>query len=305
MEDPSMRLMKTRTKGNVQQIRVHLFLFIVLLIPSRGIAQDLDVPYASTPPDVVEKMMEVARVGPGDYVIDLGCGDGRIVIAAARKGAFGHGVDLDPQRVKEARENAEKANVTHKVMFLEEDIFETDISQASVIALYLLSTVNEDLRPRLMRELEPGTRVVSHNFGMGVWEPDEHLILGDSYMDKETLSIKEQLEKLDHEIYLWYVPAKIEGEWRWQANGETFNMQVEQSFQKFYARLTSAGDSLTINNKKLVGEKISFTASNPNNGHHYAFNGRIEGTRITGTLQIQTNETNRISRWAAKKTEQP
>ena len=296
-----MRLMKTRTKGNVQQIRVHLFLFIVLLIPSRGIAQDLDVPYASTPPDVVEKMMEVARVGPGDYVIDLGCGDGRIVIAAARKGAFGHGVDLDPQRVKEARENAEKANVTHKVMFLEEDIFETDISQASVIALYLLSTVNEDLRPRLMRELEPGTRVVSHNFGMGVWEPDEHLILGDSYMDKETLSIKEQLEKLDHEIYLWYVPAKIEGEWRWQANGVSFDIQVEQSFQKFNATLTAGKDTLTISQKALKGKKLNFTAFNPENGMHYAFSGKVKGNQIIGTVQIRKQNEKMIRRWEAVK----
>jgi len=299
--NPKKRLIKEP----VQRIGFYLALAIPVFITFRGVAQDLDVPYASTPPDVVEKMLEVAKVGPGDYVIDLGCGDGRIVIAAARKGAFGHGVDLDPQRIMEARENAEKANVTDKVMFLEEDIFETDISQASVITLYLLSTVNEDLRPRLMSELEPGTRIVSHNFGMGVWEPDEHLILGDSYMDKESLSLMEQLEKLDHEIYLWYVPAKIEGHWRWQANGETFDMQVEQSFQKFYATLTAGKDTLTISHKVLKGKKLSFTASNPDNGHDYAFNGRIEGNRITGTIQIRTNETSRISRWSAKKTEKP
>lgn len=300
-----MNPIKKTTQRIIQRMGMYLALVIPVFITSRGIAQDLDVPYATTPPDVVEKMLEVANVGPGDYVIDLGCGDGRIVIAAARKGAFGHGVDLDPQRVLEARENAEKANVTDKVMFLKEDIFKTDISQASVVTMYLLSTVNEQLRPRLMRELEPGTRIVSHNFGMGIWEPDEHLILGDSYMDEEHLSVKERIEKLDHEIYLWYVPAKIEGGWTWQANGKNFDMQVEQSFQKFYARLTSAGDTLNISNKKLVGEKISFTANDPENGHHYAFNGRVEGNRITGTVQIRTPDTNRISRWTAKKTMQP
>jgi precorrin-6B methylase 2 len=294
-----MKQLKTRTKGNALKIGLHLILLIAVLIPYPGNTQDLDVPYASTPPDVVEKMMEVARVGPGDYVIDLGCGDGRIVIAAARKGAMGHGVDLDPERIREARENADKANVNDKVMFVKEDIFETDISQASVITMYLLSTVNEDLRPRLMKQLEPGTRIVSHNFGMEVWEPDEHLILGDSYMDKDNLSIEQQLEKLDHEIFLWYVPAKIEGEWNWQTNGEKFTMQVEQNFQKFYARLNAGKDSLIISNKTLKGKKLSFTASNPENGTHYAFNGKVENKKITGTVQIREQDNHLIRRWEA------
>mgnify|MGYP001179286701 CR=1 FL=1 len=294
-----MKPIKKLTKGNFQRIGVYPVIFIVLFFTSTGVAQDLDVPYASTPSDVVEKMMEVARVGPGDYVIDLGCGDGRIVIAAARKGAFGHGVDLDPERIREARENAQKANVSEKVMFVKEDIFETDISQASVIAMYLLSTVNEDLRPRLMKELDPGTRVVSHNFGMGVWEPDEHLILGDSYMDKDNLTIEQQLEKLDHEIFLWFVPAKIEGEWKWQNNGKNFTMKVEQNFQKFHAKLTAGKDSLIISNKALKGKKLSFTASNPEDGSHYAFNGKVEINRITGTVQIRKQNNHLIRRWEA------
>jgi SAM-dependent methyltransferase len=292
--------MKTRTKGTVQRAGMQVMVVIILLVPFRGIAQDLDVPYASTPPDVVEKMMEVARVGPGDYVIDLGCGDGRIVIAAARKGAMGHGVDLDPQRIREARENAHKANVNERVMFVQEDIFETDISQASVITMYLLSTVNEDLRPRLMKELEPGTRIVSHNFGMGVWEPDEHLILGDSYMDKDNLNIEQQLEKLDHEIFLWFVPAKIEGEWTWKTNGKKFTMQVEQSFQKFHARLTAGKDTLNISNKALKGKKLSFTASNPGDGSHYGFSGKVENSQITGTVQIREQNDHLIRKWEAR-----
>ena len=295
-----MKPIKKHTTGNIQRIGVHLIIFIFLLISSRGVAQDLDVPYASTPPDVVEKMMEVARVGAGDYVIDLGCGDGRIVIAAARKGAMGHGVDLDPERIREARDNADKANVNDKVMFVKEDIFETDISQASVIAMYLLSTVNEDLRPRLMKELEPGTRIVSHNFGMGVWEPDEHLILGDSYMDKDNLTIEQHLDKLDHEIFLWFVPAKIEGEWNWQTNDIQFTMQVEQNFQKFHARLTAGKDSLIISNKALKGKKLSFTASNPEDGSHYAFNGKVENRRISGTVQIRKQNNHLIRRWEAR-----
>lgn len=263
-------------------------------------AQDLDVPFASTPPDVVERMLKVANVGPGDYVIDLGCGDGRIVIAAAKRGAFGHGVDLDPKRIREARDNAQKSNVSEKVMFLQEDIFKTEISRASVVTMYLLSTVNEDLRPRLLEELEPGTRIVSHNFGMGMWEPDEHLILGDSYMDKDNLTIDQQLEVLDHEIFLWIVPAQIEGRWNWQANGKKFTLQVEQHFQKFHASLTSGKDSLIISNKVLKGKKLTFTASNPQNGSQYAFSGKVEGDRITGNVQIRNQNNHMIRKWEAE-----
>jgi ribosomal protein L11 methylase PrmA len=129
-------------------------------------AQELDVPYVSTPHSVVEEMLDVANVGTDDYVIDLGCGDGRIVIAAAERGAYGHGIDLDPERIREARKNAKAAGVQDKVMFLQEDLFKTDFSRANVITMYLLSSVNLKLRPILLERLEPGTKIVSHNFDM-------------------------------------------------------------------------------------------------------------------------------------------
>lgn len=292
---PAMKVLVHQKFGIIWLVALIALFFS---IPSAH-AQDLDVPYASTPPDVVEKMLNVADVGSGDYVIDLGCGDGRIVIAATKRGAFGHGVDLDPERIREARDNAQKANVSERVMFLQEDIFKTDISRASVITMYLLSTVNEDLRPRLLNELEPGTRIVSHNFGMDIWEPDEHLILGDSYMDKDNLTIDQQLEVLDHEIFLWIVPAKIEGRWNWQTHGKKFTMQVEQNFQKFHARLTAGKDTLTISNKVLKGEKLSFTASNPENGMHYAFSGKVEGKKIIGNVQISGENDKMIRKWEA------
>jgi len=297
---PFKRIHRGTTVYQIRLVVIAVMIWIMALYPgSESNAQDLDVPYASTPPDVVEKMMSVAHVGAGDYVIDLGCGDGRIVIAAANRGAFGHGVDLDPERIKEARENAQKANVTGKVMFLQENIFETDISQASVITMYLLSTVNEDLRPRLFNELEPGTRIVSHNFGMGIWEPDEHLILGDSYMDKDKLTIDQQLEVLDHEIFLWIVPAKIEGRWSWQNHGKKFTMHVEQNFQKFHARMTSGKDTLIISNKVLKGKKLNFTASNPQDGSQYTFSGKVQGNKITGNVQIRKPNNKMIRRWEA------
>ena len=140
-------------------------------------AQDLDVPYVSTPHSIVERMLDVANVEEGDYVVDLGCGDGRIVISAARRGAYGHGLDLDPERVKEAKENAREADVRDRVMFFQQDLFKADFSRANVITMYLLSSVNLKLRPVILNELEPGTRIVSLTFDMGEWEPDKSLRL--------------------------------------------------------------------------------------------------------------------------------
>lgn len=134
----------------------------------------LDVPYVPTDQEVVEAMLDLAEVNENDVVYDLGCGDGRIVITAAKKyGARGTGVDIDPERISEANENAEAAGVTDKVNFIQGDLFETDFSEASVVTLYLLSSVNMKLRPILLDQLKPGTRIVSHAFDMGDWEPEE------------------------------------------------------------------------------------------------------------------------------------
>jgi SAM-dependent methyltransferase len=150
-----------------------------------------DVIFVPTPNDVVNKMLEMARVTAKDVVYDLGCGDGRIVITAAQKyGARGVGVDIDPQRIREARENATRGKVTDKVKFIEGDLFETDISEATVVTLYLLTELNLKLRPKLMNDLRPGTRVVSHAFAMGDWKP-------------------ERTENVDgSSVYLWRIPPR-------------------------------------------------------------------------------------------------
>jgi SAM-dependent methyltransferase len=130
-------------------------------------------PFVATPPDVVDRMLALARVGPQDVVYDLGCGDGRIVIAAARKyGARGVGVDIDPIRIEEAQANARRAGIEDLVTFKVQDALETDVSEATVVTLYLVSALNVKLRPRLTAQLRPGARVVSHNFAIGDWEPD-------------------------------------------------------------------------------------------------------------------------------------
>lgn len=153
-----------------------------------------DVPFVPSPEDVVDRMLQVAGVGKGDVVYDLGSGDGRIVIAAARKyGARGVGVDIDPARIEEARENARKAGVADRVKFVQQDLFDADIHEATVVTLYLLPNVNQRLRPKLLRELKPGTRVVSHSFDMGDWKPVRTV-----EMDGRT-------------IYYWVVPPRGRG----------------------------------------------------------------------------------------------
>jgi SAM-dependent methyltransferase len=135
-----------------------------------------DVIYVPTPEDVVDAMLKVAKVGKNDVVYDLGCGDGRIVIAAAQKyGARGVGIDIDPERIKEATANAKKAGVDGRVKFMQADLFTTDISEATVVTLYLLPSLNLKLRPKLWKDLKPGTRIVSHAFDMGDWDAEQEL----------------------------------------------------------------------------------------------------------------------------------
>ncbi len=137
---------------------------------------NLDVPYVPTPPEVVEAMLKLAGVKKTDTVIDLGCGDGRIVVAAAQKfGARAMGFDLDPQRIREATENARSAGLGERAKFFEKNLFEVDVSPANVVTLYLLQTVNEKLKPTLQKQLKPGSRIVSHTFTMGDWKPDKEI----------------------------------------------------------------------------------------------------------------------------------
>lgn len=148
-----------------------------------------DVIYVPTPQEVVDEMLRVANVGPGDVVYDLGCGDGRLVITAAKKyGARAIGIDINPERIQESLENARKAGVADKVTFRNEDLFEADIKEATVVTLYLLRSLNLKLRPKLWKELRPGTRIVSHNFDMGDWKPEK-----ETEIDGRT-------------VYFWKVP---------------------------------------------------------------------------------------------------
>jgi SAM-dependent methyltransferase len=162
---------------------------------------DPDVPYVPTTEDAVKAMLKLADVKQSDVVYDLGCGDGRIVITAAKEyGAHGVGIDINPVRITEAKENAKKAGVENLVRFEENDLFDADIHEASVVTLFLLSSVNLKLRPKLLKDLKPGTRIVSNTFDMGDWKPDKELRVGDPV---EGFS-------LSHKLFLWTVPQHSE-----------------------------------------------------------------------------------------------
>jgi precorrin-6B methylase 2 len=159
-------------------------------------AVDLDVPYVETPHELVEVMMEIAEIGPDDHVIDLGTGDGRIAIAAVKRGATGMGIDLDPVRIQEANQNAMDAGVNDRLEFIEQDLFEADLSKATVITLFLNEEVNLKLRPTLLK-LKPGTRIVSHMFSMGDWQPLRY----------QQALMNNNGNFFIHEVFYWEVPA--------------------------------------------------------------------------------------------------
>lgn len=249
-------------------------------------AQNLDVPYVPTPQAVVDKMLDMAEVHEGDYVIDLGSGDGRIVISAVKRGAYGHGIDLDPERIAEARKNAKDQGLEDRVLFLKQNIFDTDFSRASVITMYLLSTVNQKLRPHLLENLEPGTRIVSHSFNMGDWKPDQ------------TAEVTPESSDRAHDIYYWVIPAKVDGKWSWSMNGNDVTAAVSQQFQEISVAAT--GDSgWEISEPKLNGKRISFEMVNGNTIHLYS--GRVEGDTISGIVQIYDGDEHSLKQWSASR----
>ena len=232
-----------------------------IAVSALAMAQDadrpsLDVPFVPTPPEVVEKMLQMAEVKAGDYVIDLGCGDGRIAIAAAKRGAKALGVDIDPRRIEDANENATKEGMTGKVAFRRQNLFETEIDQANVITMYLLTTVNLKLRPRLL-ELKPGTRVVSHAFELGDWRADETAQIGFRH------------------AFLWIVPAKVGGRWQFESGGMRGTLDLDQTYQRLTGRAEIGGKSMAVTDGRLRGTDIEFTIEDGRK-----FRGRVDGGRM-------------------------
>ena len=260
-------------------------------------AADPSVPYVPTPQDVVERMLEMAKVSAQDYLIDLGSGDGRIVVTAAKKyGARGFGVDLNPVRIKESVENATAAGVTDRVAFHQRNLFETDLSDASVITMYLLPRVNLELRPKLL-ELKPGTRIVSHDFDMGDWTADESV----------NMTVKEKYGQAGGEssVYFWVVPAKAAGSWQWQltvgGKPQAYELVLDQKYQTISGTVRVGGRSVKLQDAKLRGDQISFGFSTEVNGGpvKHGFSGRVTGNSIDGTVNLSGPRTQAQVEWVA------
>ena len=229
---------------------------------AQGVKQPLklDVPYVPTPQKIVDRMLTIAKVSPEDFVMDLGCGDGRMLVTATSKfGAKGgYGVDLNPVRIKEATENARIAGVSDKVKFEIRDLFTMSIAQANVLTMYLLPDVNLRLRPRILDEMKPGSRIVSHDFNMDDWRAD--------YFEAED----------GHDIYFWVVPAKVGGDWSVRADGVDYTLSLRQRFQYFDGVLRDDKSEYTIRMGRIVGERLNFTAEAAT-GKALMFSGRIDG----------------------------
>jgi len=224
-----------------------------------------DVIWVPTPEELVAAMLDMAAVTPDDYVIDLGSGDGRIVIAAAKRGARALGIEYNPDMVELSKNNALKEGVAGKATFVQGDIFEADFSQATVLTMYLLSSLNMKLRPKIL-EMKPGTRVVSHAFDMEDWQPDR------------TINVEERT------AYLWIVPAKVEGIWTWRNPSSTAELTLRQTFQKIEGSLKIEGRELALRNARLEGDRITFSVED-NSAAAGEYTGRVSGNTITGIVK--------------------
>jgi SAM-dependent methyltransferase len=233
-----------------------------------------DVVWVPTSQVLVNKMLEIAKVTPQDYVIDLGSGDGRTVISAAKLGAKALGIEYNPNMVELSRQNAAQAGVADRATFRNADLFETDFSQATVVTMFLLPDINLRLRPKIL-DMKPGTRIVSNTFTMEDWQPDE------------TATVTEGCTSWCTAL-LWIVPAKVEGTWK-LAQGQ---LELNQTFQFFTGKFTSGGTAASISDGALHGDAISFTVGG------IQHTGRVNGNTMSGTFK----GAGKTGEWSATRT---
>jgi SAM-dependent methyltransferase len=257
--EDSMRLSAVSTIGG-RMLTATFLVCVGILAVAYCNAQNLDVVFVPTPRETVDRMLQVTDVGSSDYVIDLGSGDGRIAIAAGRLGARALGVDLDPARVRDAQASAQRAGVSDRVTFQQQNLFETDLSQATVLTMYLLPSINLKLRPKIL-SLRPGTRVVSHDFTMGDWKPD--------------LS-----ETNNWRIFFWVVPARVAGKWQVRAGNRAFDLTINQTHQEFQGTAAADGRTAPLRNTKLRAANIEFTVDL--DGQAATLRGVVSGDRMQG-----------------------
>ncbi len=252
--------------------------------------QASDVPYVPTPMNVVDAMLGLGGVGPDDYLIDLGSGDGRISIrAATRFGTRGMGVDLDDRLVRMALADARKQGVADRVVFEVRNLFGTDISHATVVTTYLLHSINLQLRPLLFEQLKPGTRIVSHDFDFADWAPDQ----------KITIDVPDKpYGPPRSDIMLWVVPANVAGVWQWSLPGSAgYEARLEQKFQVPVGAVMLQGQPLRLGEARIKGDTVSFTVSGEAGVQRYT--GRIRGNVINGEVVLRSGE--RAQPWRAER----
>jgi SAM-dependent methyltransferase len=282
-------------------IRLWLILLLCFNVHVSGQYYDEDdqyeVPFVPTLDKIVDEMLKIANVNDKDYIFDLGCGDGRIVITAAKKyGARGVGIDINPVRIEESKANAIREGVSDKVTFIQQDLFEADIREATVVALYLLQSVNLRLRPKLLQELQPGTRIVSHNYDMGEWEPDKSLEIFHQY---------------GHKVYFWTVPADISGTWHWNSpvssQNQHFVLQVKQKFQEASGVLTVGDTAIPLKDLKIEGNKVQFTTEESTAGRtaNCKYEGLVQKSSISGKIISKSGGGVVEKVWEAKRNTPP
>ena len=253
-----------------------------------------DVPYVPSDIEIVKTMLEMAHVTENDILYDLGCGDGRIVITAAKNyGTRGVGIDINPLRIGESNENAQQEGVADKVRFIEQNLFEADIREATVLTMYLLPKINLQLRPKLFRDLRPGTRIVSHDFHMGEWEPDQSTVMEGGFDAENTFD--------NHVVYCWILPANVSGKWALTLSGSPKQshciLKVNQDFQKIQATLTDKGKNILVTSIAIVGDKLHYSVCENIGGEktERLFSGTVKGHYMSGT--VTTNGGDRV--WKA------
>jgi SAM-dependent methyltransferase len=269
----------------VMLVTVALFGGSIMYSQYEAIAKEkaeLDVPYEPTSYGIASEMLKMANVTGGDLLYDLGCGDGRIVIMAAKElGTKGVGVDMDPQRIKESKENAHRAGVTQLVRFYEQNLFETDIRNATVVMLYLWPEVNLKVRPKLLRDLKPGTRIVSHSHTMGQWSDDT------------------TREVEGHTLHFFVVPANVSGKWQWTGEQkERCILNISQKFQEVKGSITMGDETYPIIRCSLRGSDLLFSVQRNGREEILAFLGSVSGDTLEGMI-TEEKSGRAVSRWKA------
>jgi SAM-dependent methyltransferase len=285
---------------------MRIFLFPVLFCAAAGVSaqslawDDGTTPFVVSPDAVVERMLYLARPKAGDRLVDLGSGDGRIVIEAAKRfGASGLGVDIDARLVDLARANARRAGVENLARFEVQDLFETDLRGVNVVTMYLLPEVNLKLVPRFLEQLKPGARIVSHDYDLGPWPFDEML---------ELALAEKMVGPLGHsKVFLWVVPADARGKWRsdMPGFGGQWQFDIAQKYQVLEVDARAGSAAMVVRGARMRGEeiRIAMTGLIAGKGYNMLFEGKIAGGRIEGNARISDGDGYRTIKWQA--TRQP